>query len=129
MAVLDLFPTHVVFVGPDGKLTAPAARAMQALFKRVGGATGASTTDLAVSDDDDSGLEEFKHETMKGLDAAAMLPAQVGESFTDPLNPISQQHSEIQILQTELAGLREQVALLASQINDIQQDSTYGRNS
>ena len=91
------------------------------VFNRIGGSTGPSTTDLSQTDDDDSGLEEFKHELSKGQDGLNLSPAVVFDPFTDPLHQLAQQHSEVQQLLTELAGLREEVAVLRQQINDITQ--------
>jgi len=115
MATLNLFPPRVRWTDETGFLTPEAYRALQLLLVRVGGATGASTTDLAISDDDDSGLEEFKAELFKTLDGLNSAPVAVLET--------------IEHLQSELAGLREQVAVLSREIEDINQGSDYGRNS
>jgi hypothetical protein len=121
MAILDLFPARVRFVDADGRLTVEAFRALAKVFERIGGATGASTTDLAQSDDEDSGLEEFKHEVTKTLDGLAMLPATVSDPFTDPLHPLPQEHAVVDHLLTELAGLREEVARLRAEVQGIQE--------
>jgi hypothetical protein len=119
--ILDLFPARIRFVDADGRLTPEAFRALAKVFERVGGATGPSTTDLATSDDEDSGLEEFKHEVSKMLDGLAMLPATVPDPFTDPLHPLPQEHVDVQHLLTELAGLREEVARLRAEVQGIQE--------
>jgi hypothetical protein len=129
MALLDLFPARVRFTDKDGRLTPEAMRALAALFVRVGGASALSNTELAMSDDDDSGLEELKAELAKSLDAFAMQPRSELDPFTDPLQPIAQEHSGIEHVLTELAGLREQVAALQTQINDLQQGAIYDGNS
>lgn len=114
---LDLFPARVAFVDlRTGMLTPAAIRALQTVFQRVGGATGASTTDLASADDDDSGLEEFKHETGKALQALALAP-------------LAQAQMQIEQLQTEINGLREQVAELVKHAQGIEQGVIYGGNS
>jgi hypothetical protein len=119
--VLSLFPSRVRFVDANGMLTPEALRALSVLFTRVGGAISPSITDLAVADDEDSGLEEMRHEFTKSVDGLAMAPALVLPVFDDQLQPLAQQHSEVQALQTEIAGLREEVASLRTQVNDIQQ--------
>jgi hypothetical protein len=113
-------------------------RALQVVFERLGGAIAPSITDLATADDEDSGLEEFRHESSKALDALAMVPVAsfVQEddplhplvyehaAYEDPLHPIAQHHAEVQALQTELSGLREEVAQLRSLIDGIQQGTS-----
>lgn len=130
MAVLDLFPARVAFVDlQTGRLTNEAYRALNAVFARIGGASAPNNNELAVSDDDDGGLEEFKHETSKAIQSLSLLPPVVIEPYTDPLHPIQQAHAEVQHLMTELAELREQMAVLVTRINDIEQGSTHGRHS
>lgn len=138
-APLELFPSRIRFVDENGVLTREAVRALSTLQIRVGGSTAPSTTDLAQTDDDDSGLEEFKAETYKKLDTlfaqpqTVVPPAYVDPmqplavphiAYVDPMYPIAQEHSVIQALLTELSGLREQVTALANQINDIRQGTT-----
>jgi hypothetical protein len=148
---LQLFPARVAIGrASDGTLIYASdefLRALQKLFERVGGATGPSTTDLNISDDEDSGLEEFKLEQWRRNDACDMTPLAVFESFTDPMHPLAefvaftdpmhplsepvaftdpmpplvQQHPDQQALQTELSELREEVARLRSQIDGILQ--------
>lgn len=119
---LDLFPQRVALIDiKTGRLTQEGYRAFATLFERVGGSSAPSNSELAVSDDDDSGLEEFKAELSKTLDGLGMNPAVVLDPFTDPLHGIVQEHSPLQEVLTELAGLREEVAVLRTQINDIQQ--------
>jgi hypothetical protein len=133
--ILDLFPARVRFVDANGLLTTEAFRALQKVFERVGGATGSSTSDLANSDDEDSGLEEFKHEVSKTLDGLALEPAAVFEPFTDPLHPLAQphdpftdplhplpqEHIDVQHLISELAGLREEVTRLRAEVQGLQE--------
>jgi hypothetical protein len=124
MAILDLFPARVRFVDADGRLTVEAFRALAKVFERIGGATGASTTDLAQSDDEDSGLEEFKHEVTKTLDGFTdqLHPlAQPHDPYTDPLHPLPQEHADVQHILTELAGLREEVNSLRAEVQGLQE--------
>lgn len=122
--ILDLFPARVRFTDADGRLTPEAFRALQKVFDRIGGATGASTTDLATSDDEDSGLEEFKHEIGKTLDGLAMLPAPDRYESADPLHPLAQEHVDAQHILTELAGLREEVTRLRAEVQGLQEGTT-----
>jgi hypothetical protein len=133
--ILYLFPARVRFVDANGLLTPEAFRALQKVFERIGGATGSSTADLATSDDEDSGLEEFKHEVSKTLDGLALEPAAVFEPFTDPLHPLAQphdpftdplhplpqEHIDVQHLISELAGLREEVTRLRAEVQGLQE--------
>jgi hypothetical protein len=114
MAAL-VFPPHVRFVNPEGKLTKEALDIFTVLLQRVGGATSISITELQISDDEDSGLEEFRHENNKALDALAMFPP--ASSFV------------VEQLQSEVNELRERVAVLTTQINDLQQGPTNGSDS
>jgi len=124
---LDLFPARVAIGRVDGKpvFASPEfIRALGDLFIRVGGANAPSNSELALTDDDDSGLEEFKAELAKALDGLGMQPTPEPVSFTDPMQPLVHEHVAVEYLLTELAGLREQVAALQTQINDLQQ-GTY----
>jgi hypothetical protein len=135
---LQLFPARVRFTDANGLLTPEAYRALQKVFERAGGATGPSTTDLATSDDEDSGLEEFKHEVTKALDGLALEPTAVFEPFTDPMHPLAQphdpytdpmhplpqEHAEVQQILTELAGLREEVTRLRAEVQGLQEGTT-----
>lgn len=138
---LDLFPAHVpigyVLIGGQKVPvmgSSPFVRSLEVLHVRVGGTTAPSITDLAQTDDDDSALEELRHETWKGFDAQDSAPPVVFDPYTDPLHPlpqehvagndvtpIVQEHAEVQQLLTELAGLREDVNALRTEINDLRQ--------
>ena len=124
MTILSLFPARVRFVDKDGLLTPEAVRALAKLFERVGGFTGPSVIDLAQADDDDSGLEEFKHETVKALDGLAMAPVAVPQEFADPLNPLAYSHPEVQQLLSEVSDLRAQVAEMQKQIQGLLEGTT-----
>jgi len=105
---LDLFPARVRIADENGFASQEFLRALRALFVRVGGATGPSTTDLATSDDDDSGLEEFKAEIAKALEGLESAPVAAPAVVADDLN-------------TEFAAMREQIADLYTQIAALQQ--------
>ena len=140
MAALDLFPARVAigYVEVDGRRlpilpSAELIRAFGDVLDRLGGPIGQSITDLAQTDDDDSGLEEFKSEAFKRLDGLDMEPRHPFEpaqgdmsppdsfaAFVDPMHPLAHP-AEVQQLQTEVSELREQVHKLRTQINDILQ--------
>lgn len=134
MSILTQFKSNVAFTDANGRLTKEASLFLQGLFRRVGGSTAPTIEELSVIDDEDSGLEEFKAEQFKAIDGLGMeppvsfpvtdgdvAPPASFDPFQDPLHPLALAHSEIQQLQTELAGLREEVAVLKTQINDILQ--------
>jgi hypothetical protein len=110
MAVLDLFPARVA-IGHVNKQPVYASdeflRALRVAFLRLGGAIGPSTTDLAVSDDDDSGLEEFKAEMFKALTGLDLQPRY--------------EPSREDQLEAEIASLREEIAVLRTAIDAINQ--------
>lgn len=131
---LTLFQARIRFVDADGRLTPEALRSFAALLERVGGVVGPSITDLSTAEDEDSGLEDMRAEQAKHNDAADMLPPVVFlppdddmtppvvfPEFTDPLHPIPQEHVSYEAVLTELAGLREEVAALRSQVDGILQ--------
>ena len=135
MSVLSLFPSRIRFVDANGLLTKEAVRALTDIYARLGGPSAPTITELSIADDEDSGLEEIRHETAKALDALAMrpLPQEVAQ-FSDPMHPLQefvqrddpmhplyQEHSAIESLQTELAGLREMVAEMRKEIEGLQQ--------
>lgn len=125
--VLELFPARVA-IGrtQDGKpifATPEFIRALAQVLERLGGPAGPSVTDLGVADDEDSGLEEMRAEQAKANDAFDMLPPVVFPALEDPLYPIPQEHVAVQALLTELNGLREEIAVLRTEINNLQQGS------
>ena len=96
------------FVKEDGTLTREALALWNAVLTRIGGPVSVTINELALIDDDDSGLEEFKHESGKRFDAQAMAP-------------IPYEHPAVQQLLSEVAELQSTVAVLRRQINDLQQ--------
>jgi hypothetical protein len=121
VSVLNLFPATARFTDENGRLTPAALRALSVMSGRVGGTIGPSTSDLASADDEDSGLEEMRAEQAKQNDGFGMEPPVVFLQADDPMPRLVQEHVAIEALQTELAGLREEVARLRTQINDILQ--------
>lgn len=121
MSTLALFPIRIRFVDEKGLLTREAAKALGDIYARIGGPVAPTINELSMVDDEDSGLEEIRHETAKRLDALAMEPLPEVFAFVDPLQPIAQEHSAVQALLTELAGLREEVAALSREVEGLKQ--------
>ena len=112
MAVLIAQPARIPLVDPKtGLITREWQRYFAGLYQRVGGAQGDSTTDLSESAFDDAGTEEMEAALYSLGDAIGQAPAAAAEE--------QQAH-----LETEVYQLREEVALLRQQINDIQQGNT-----
>lgn len=101
-----------------------ALRSLNVLVERVGGTTGISVNELAITDDDDSGLEEFKSEQGKVIEGLMKAPPSVilpADAFSsDPTFSFQL----IEPLLNELCGLREELASLRARVNDIQQGTT-----
>lgn len=133
MSVLALFPSRIRFVDENGLLTKEAIRALTDIYARLGGPSAPTITELSMVDDEDSGLEEIRLETTKGLDGLGMAPAlqmfmqdepAPPSQFLapdDPLHPIYPEHPAYEALQSEVSGLRAEVDSLRQQINDLQQ--------
>jgi hypothetical protein len=101
---LFLQPPRVALVNATGTITREWYEFFRSAFERMGGTNGSSTTDLSQSDDDDSGLEEFKHEFLKSVDAQSVAPPACYEL-------------RIEQLETQLAELAALVAEQAKQID------------
>ena len=112
MAALIAQPARIPLVDPKtGLITREWQQYFTGMYQRVGGAQGDSTTDLSESAFDDAGTEE--------QEAALYALADAGGQH--PVIPGSEQQAH---LETEVSQLREEVALLRQQINDIQQGTT-----
>lgn len=108
MALLPILPVRIRFVDERGILTREAASALTALWSRTGGTTAPTNNELIQSDDDDSGLEEFKHENAKLFDGLASAP---------PAYVVQQ----VEEIETRLASLISHVAELRKELEDIKQ--------
>ena len=110
MAVLIAQPARIPIADPKtGMITREWGRYLDGLHERSGGVLGQSTTELAESAFDDAGTEEH---------AAALyaLADGIGQ------HPIAADAAPLeQSGQSEICALREEVALLRQQINDIKQ--------
>lgn len=109
MPTLIAQPARIPLVDPQtGLITREWQRYFTGLYARVGGAQGDSTTDLSESAFDDAGTEEMEAALYALADASGQRPA----------IPDSEHQAH---LETEVSQLREEVAILRQQINDIQQ--------
>lgn len=106
---LYFVPPRGPFVDPaTGALTRTADLFLRGLYARSGGATGDSTTDLSASAFDDAGTEEQEAAIYALGDAAGQHPPPCAAQAVDDLC-------------SEVAHLREELAALRQQINDITQ--------
>lgn len=109
MAVLIAQPSRIPLVDPQtGLITREWQRYFTGLYQRAGGAQGDSTADLSESAFDDAGTEEQEMALYALADAEGQRPA-----FAEL--------PAIDLLAAEVAHLREEVAVLRQQINDINQ--------
>lgn len=106
---LYFVPPRGPFVDPaTGTLTRTADLFLRGLYSRAGGASGDSTTDLSASAFDDAGTEEQEAALYALADAAGQHPPPCVAQAADDLC-------------AEVAHLREELAALRQQINDITQ--------
>lgn len=109
MAVLIAQPSRIPLVDPKtGLITREWQRYFTGLYQRAGGAQGDSTTDLSESAFDDAGTEEQEL-------AMYLLGDVVGQASAAVATEQQEQ------MEAELMQLREEVAVLRQQINDINQ--------
>lgn len=106
-ATLNLFPARIRFVNADGTLSPEAYRALQSLSYRVGGVVAPTIPDLDVQQYADAGIEETKAQLNALQNDLAMLPPAV--------------QCVIEALTSEVSELRAQLAVLTTQLNDLQQ--------
>jgi hypothetical protein len=105
---LRLLPPRVPLVDPKtGYMSRDWYMFFQQLYDRVGGATGPSTTELASDLLDDGGAAGLAAQIFTAVDEYRQQPS-------TPLPLIAGDQSN------EVAGLREQVATLATQLNGAQ---------
>lgn len=111
--ILIAQPSRIPMTDPvTGLITREWSRYLAGLYSRVGGAQGESTTDLTTSQFEDAGIEELK----AGLYALADM-AQAA--------PMAQAADQVQHLETQVSGLREEVAQLRAMINDMRQGAVW----
>lgn len=124
---LSLFPPRVQFVDPaTGLLTQPAFRSLQVLFSRVGGAQAPSINELSLSDDEDSGLDEMRHEFGKVLDGLSVEPREVDGELRKELQalqlaPQVQEQQRIEELETQVSSALAVIAELRKELDDLKQ--------
>ena len=120
--VLNLFPSQIQFVNSDGTLTSEAYRALQTLMVRVGGPISPSITEVnfdVSSVQASIGVIDKDIAAIQAEMGATPLPTLPG--FDDPLTPAPIDPQAVESLQSEVAALREAIARLTSQIQDINQ--------
>lgn len=89
-------PPSTVLVGPDGRVTRDWWLFLQELYSRVGGASGASTSDLSESLFEDAGTGEVVAQIADVMRVASVQP---------PYEPVV-----VDLLLNELNAVRDQLA-------------------
>ena len=110
---LYFVPPRGQFVDPTtGALTRVADLFLRGLYARVGGAVGDGTGDLSEAAFDDAGTEEQEAALYALADSAGQMPP--------PIHDTAQPDQ----IADQIADLREQVAVLMTRINDLEQGKT-----
>ena len=112
-AHLNPQPARIPLVDSRGLVTAEWHRFFEALFGRVGGTFGDSTTDLMASSFDDAGIEGLEGALYRLTDEVRALPAPAPADAAPDIIP------------SEMQELRERVARLERQIEDMQKGQTW----
>ena len=107
-APLNPQPARIPLVDSRGLVTVEWQRFFEALFGRVGGTFGDSTTDLMASAFDDAGTEELEGALYRLADEVRALPVPAPADAAPD------------IIMAELQELRERVARLERQVEDLQ---------
>ena len=120
---LYFVPPRGQFVDPTtGELTRVADLFLRGLYARVGGAVGDSTGDLSEAAFDDAGTEEQEAALYALADSLNRSPTHSAASAEDAdQGPTALQISQQDALAAEMAQLREELATLRQQINDLSQ--------
>lgn len=122
--IIKFIPPRVPLTDPrSGIISREWFLFFQGVFTRIGGATGPSTEDNAISAFEDAGSGETNAMLFSVEQALMQLP--VSEQpipMCDQVPPYAP--SEIDQLQTELNGLRELVAEMAKDIQALKQAIT-----
>lgn len=101
-------PRHQIVDPKTGMATAEELRWRAQMLNRVGGGVAPTINELTFSDDEDSGLEEIRHELTKAIEGLQSAP------------PLVEQ-TQVDALQTEVCELREVVAELRKELDDLRQ--------
>lgn len=109
-------PARIPLVDSRGLVTVEWQRFFEALFGRAGGTFGDSTTDLMASAFAGAGTEELEGALYRLTDEVRALPAPAPAVAAPDIIP-----SDLQ----ELRELRERVARLERQIEDMQKGQTW----
>lgn len=118
--VLSLFPARIRFVDDDGTLTPEAYRALQTLMVRVGGPIAPTINELDAQQYADAGIEETRALLYAAGNEFGSAPAAAPMPADDPLLP-PVCGATVDSLQSDVNDLRETVARLTTQINDLNQ--------
>lgn len=109
MSTLAYAPIRIPMVDENGVITPPWAHWLKSLYSRVGGAASPSTSELTETMPEDSGIEELKAAMFSFFDGTGQQPSTA-------LSPSLDTDTE-----SRIAALAEEIAVLRTQITDLQQ--------
>jgi len=93
----------------------------QGMFDRVGGATGASTTDIVASLFEDAGSSETNAMLFDLEQTVGQYPLPFPPDQFQDIAPATQQLTQIDNITAELSALQDRVAELVKELDSIKQ--------
>jgi hypothetical protein len=109
---LTISPRHRI-TDANGYPTAEELRWRQIVYTRIGGAVAPTINELVVSDDEDSGLEEMRHEFTKAIDGLGTLPQWSDAEVRKDIDALE--------LRTQVASLQSLLTELRREVEDLKQ--------
>lgn len=99
---------HRIVDPKTGLATAEELRWRNLVLARLGGGTAPTITELSLSDDEDSGLEDLRHEFNKAIEGLqALPPASEVVQIEFLLTQVSEAHALIAELRKEVEDLKQ----------------------
>ena len=119
---LRFVPPRVALVDPrTGMVSREWYLFFQGVFTRIGGADGASSSDIVASLFEDAGSSETNALAFEVNDASNQYPNPTVVLPEDDASPAMQVLTQLDNVTAELSALREQVSELAKELNSIKQ--------
>jgi hypothetical protein len=109
---LTISPRHRI-TDANGYATAEELRWRQIVYTRIGGAVAPTINELLTSDDEDSGLEEMRHEFSKTMEGLAAMPQWSDSEIRKDMEAME--------LHAQVASLHSLVAELRREVEDLKQ--------